>query len=30
MRCYPVFYILLLEPILKGLYIKDYIIVKLN
>ncbi|KAK1704136.1 hypothetical protein BDP67DRAFT_418813, partial [Colletotrichum lupini] len=29
-RCYPVFYILLLEPILKSLYIEDYIIIKLN
>ncbi|KAK1511499.1 hypothetical protein CABS01_07457, partial [Colletotrichum abscissum] len=29
-RYYPVFYILLLELILKGLYIENYIIVKLN
>ncbi|KAK1483820.1 hypothetical protein CABS01_13972, partial [Colletotrichum abscissum] len=29
-RYYPVFYILLLEPILRGLYIKNYIIIKLN
>ncbi|KAK1523160.1 hypothetical protein CPAR01_14013, partial [Colletotrichum paranaense] len=29
-RYYPVFYILLLEPVLKGLYIENYIIIKLN
>ncbi|UQC86256.1 uncharacterized protein CLUP02_11756, partial [Colletotrichum lupini] len=29
-RYYPVFYILLLKPILRGLYIKNYIIIKLN
>ncbi|UQC73411.1 uncharacterized protein CLUP02_00055, partial [Colletotrichum lupini] len=29
-RYYPVFYILLLKPILKSLYIKSYIIIKLN
>ncbi|KAK1458572.1 hypothetical protein CCUS01_09236, partial [Colletotrichum cuscutae] len=29
-RYYPAFYILLLELILKALYIKDYIIIKLN
>ncbi|KAK1517222.1 uncharacterized protein CCOS01_12771, partial [Colletotrichum costaricense] len=29
-RYYPIFYILLLELILRGLYIKNYIIVKLN
>ncbi|KAK1454223.1 hypothetical protein CMEL01_05882, partial [Colletotrichum melonis] len=29
-RYYPVFYILLLELILKSLYIKNYIIIKLN
>ncbi|KAK1487487.1 hypothetical protein CABS01_12966, partial [Colletotrichum abscissum] len=29
-RYYPVFYILLLKPVLKSLYIKDYIIIKLN
>ncbi|KAK1491183.1 hypothetical protein CABS01_12276, partial [Colletotrichum abscissum] len=29
-RYYPVFYILLFKLILKGLYIKDYIIIKLN
>ncbi|KAK1515971.1 uncharacterized protein CCOS01_13169, partial [Colletotrichum costaricense] len=29
-RYYPVFYVLLLEPILRRLYIEDYIIIKLN
>ncbi|KAK1460569.1 hypothetical protein CCUS01_08917, partial [Colletotrichum cuscutae] len=29
-RYYPVFYILLLELILRSLYTKDYIIIKLN
>ncbi|KAK1715331.1 hypothetical protein BDP67DRAFT_399827, partial [Colletotrichum lupini] len=29
-RYYPVFYISLLKLILRGLYIKDYIIIKLN
>ncbi|UQC81184.1 uncharacterized protein CLUP02_06670, partial [Colletotrichum lupini] len=29
-RYYPIFYILLLKPILRGLYIEDYIIIKLN
>ncbi|UQC76538.1 uncharacterized protein CLUP02_18051, partial [Colletotrichum lupini] len=29
-RYYSVFYILLLEPILKSLYIEIYIIIKLN
>ncbi|UQC85259.1 uncharacterized protein CLUP02_10756, partial [Colletotrichum lupini] len=29
-RYYPVFYILLLKLILRGLYIEDYIIIKLN
>ncbi|OHF03747.1 hypothetical protein CORC01_01066, partial [Colletotrichum orchidophilum] len=29
-RYYPVFYILLLKPVLKGLYIKNRIIIELN
>ncbi|KAK1502714.1 hypothetical protein CABS01_09325, partial [Colletotrichum abscissum] len=29
-RYYPIFYILLLELILKGLYIENYIIIELN
>ncbi|KAK1459185.1 hypothetical protein CMEL01_02184, partial [Colletotrichum melonis] len=29
-RYYPVFYILLFKPVIKGLYIENYIIIKLN
>ncbi|KAK1500952.1 hypothetical protein CABS01_09687, partial [Colletotrichum abscissum] len=29
-RYYPIFYILLLKLILRGLYIENYIIIKLN
>ncbi|KAK1524273.1 uncharacterized protein CCOS01_09360, partial [Colletotrichum costaricense] len=29
-RYYFIFYVLLLEPILRSLYIKNYIIIKLN